>query len=203
MKTVAIVPVKSLREAKTRLSDALSPHERATLTHDLLDHVLEAIAESGAVDEVGVISPDFYGLSLPLWVTPIEQTRQGLNGILEQGRRWAAIERADALMVIFADLPHLTPDDLRNIKALGSKVGTVVLAPDRHGEGTNIMLSNPVEMAYFAFGPHSFHKHWNEARKAGAHVEVYTSPGTTLDIDTPDDLALLVESSKFKVQSGR
>ena len=201
MKTVAVVPVKSLREAKSRLSDALSPQERATLTHDLLDHVLDALDVSGVVDSVGVISPDFYGLSLPLWVTPIEQTRAGLNGLLEHGRQWAISEGADALMVIFADLPLLTPDDLRNIKELGRSTGTMVLAPDRHEEGTNVMLAHPVELAHFAFGPHSFHKHQAAAREASAHVKIYKSPGTSLDIDTPDDLALIVQSRRSKVQS--
>ncbi|HKP51198.1 MAG TPA: 2-phospho-L-lactate guanylyltransferase [Chloroflexia bacterium] len=188
MKTVAVVPVKSLREAKSRLSGALTPQERATLTHDLLDHVLGTIYESGAVDAVGVISPDFYGLSLPLWVVPIEQTKQGLNGLLEHGRQWAMAEGADALMVIFADLPLLTPGDVRSIIELGRDRGTVVLAPDRHGQGTNVMLSHPVELAHFAYGPNSFKAHQDAAREAGAHVEIYTSPGTALDVDTPDDL---------------
>jgi 2-phospho-L-lactate guanylyltransferase len=202
VKTVAVVPVKSLREAKSRLSGALTPQERATLTHDLLDHVLGAIYESGAVDAVGVISPDFYGLSLPLWVVPIEQTKQGLNGLLEHGRAWAISEGADALMVIFADLPLLAPGDIRNIIELGKPGGTVVLAPDRHGQGTNIMLSHPVELARFAYGPHSFQAHQTLAREAGAYVEIYDSPGTALDIDTPDDIAQadLSDRSGFKIQ---
>jgi 2-phospho-L-lactate guanylyltransferase len=193
VKTVAVVPVKSLREAKSRLSGALSPQERATLTHDLLDHVLDTLEASGAVDSVGVISPDFYGLSLPLWVTPIEQTRDGLNGLLEHGRQWAISEGADALMVIFADLPRLTPDDVRNIKELGKSAGTIVLAPDRHEEGTNVMLAHPVELAHFAYGPRSFQKHQAAAHKVGAQIQIYLSPGVSLDIDTPDDLALLNE----------
>jgi len=201
VKTVAVVPVKSLREAKSRLSGALTPQERATLTHDLLDHVLGAIYESGAVDAVAVISPDFYGLSLPLWVVPIEQTKQGLNGLLEHGRTWAMSEGAGALMVIFADLPLLTPGDIRNIIELGKHSGTVVLAPDRHGQGTNIMLSHPIEMARFAYGPHSFQEHQTLAREAGAHVEIYNSPGTTLDIDTPDDMAQVTLSNSPKSKS--
>lgn len=197
MKIVVVVPVKSLREAKSRLSDALSPHERATLTHDLLDHVLSAIVESEVADAVGVISPDFYGLSLPLWVTPIEQTREGLNGLLENGREWAIQEGADALMIIFADLPLLTSDDIRSIVRLGAAPNTVVLAPDRHMAGTNVMLAHPVELAHFAFGPGSFARHGAAASKAGARLEIYTSPGTALDVDTPDDLGK-VQRSKWR-----
>jgi len=201
VKTVAVVPVKSLREAKSRLSDALSPQERATLTHDLLDHVLSTIQASGVVDAVGVISPDFYGLSLPLWITPIEQTREGLNGLLEHGRQWAIQEQADALLISFADLPLLTPEDVRVITQLGKSPNTVVLAPDRHMVGTNLMLAHPIDLAHFAFGPGSFSRHRAAALKAGANIEIYTSPGTSLDIDTPDDLER-VQSSRFKVQSG-
>ena len=188
MKTVAVVPVKSLREAKSRLSGALTPQERASLSHDLLDHVLTAIYESQAVEAIGVISPDFYGLSLPLWVVPIEQTKLGLNGLMENGREWAISEGADALMVIFADLPLLMPGDVLSMKELGRHKGTLVLAPDRHGQGTNVMLSHPVELAHFAYGPHSFQQHRAAALEKGAHVQIYTSPGTSVDVDTPDDL---------------
>jgi 2-phospho-L-lactate guanylyltransferase len=91
-------------------------------------------------------------------------------------------------MVIFADLPLLSESDLVEISEFGRETGTLVLAPDRHGHGTNVMLSHPVTLARFAFGTGSYHKHRRRALEDGANVNTYHSIGTALDLDTPDDM---------------
>src|SRR5215213_1577256 len=58
VKTVAVVPVKSLDQAKTRLASILSPEERALLARDMLSHVLDALLSSTDIDGVAVISPN-------------------------------------------------------------------------------------------------------------------------------------------------
>jgi 2-phospho-L-lactate guanylyltransferase len=95
------------------------------------------------------------------------------------------------VLVAFADLPALTADDISRIVELGEAPNTVVLAPDRHGTGTNLLLSHPASLARFAFGRGSFAAHTHLAQEAGARVEVYRSLGSGLDIDTPDDLEFL------------
>ena len=191
MKTVAVVPVKSLHEAKSRLSGVLSGAQRSALMVSLLRHVLDTLRLSGAVDEIAVISPTAEGLGLPPGVAFIRQDRVGLNNLLEQGREWAASRGAGALMVIFADLPLVSPREIVEIVALGQVRGTAVLAPDRHGSGTNVLLASPPALARFAFGTDSYRAHQALHREAGAHVETYISTGTSLDLDTPDDLDYL------------
>ncbi|HET9493890.1 MAG TPA: 2-phospho-L-lactate guanylyltransferase [Chloroflexia bacterium] len=191
MKTAAIVPVKGLGLAKSRLGGIFTAEERALLVLDMLAHVLGVLRDSGAVDEVAVVSPSPEELPLPEGVHALKQRRSGLNAALEQGRRWAVSRDADAVLVAFADLPALTARDISRIAKLGRAKGTVVLAPDRHGTGTNLMLAHPAQMARFAFGPGSFAAHNRLAEEAGAHVRVYRAYGTGLDIDTLDDLEFL------------
>ncbi|HEY0070615.1 MAG TPA: 2-phospho-L-lactate guanylyltransferase [Chloroflexia bacterium] len=191
MKTVAVVPIKGLLHAKTRLASRLSPTERATLARDMLAHVLGAIEASGAVAAVAVISPQPEELDLPPGVTALLQIEDGLNALLEQGREWATAQGADALMVVFADLPLLLPADIERIVHLGKSTNSIVLAPDRHNQGTNIMLLHPPALIPFAFGPSSYEAHRTAALQARARLEVYRSCSTALDIDTPDDLACL------------
>lgn len=189
MKTLAVVPVKSLREGKSRLTSALSPEERSTLTLSMLNHVLATIRESGVISSIGIVSPNSAELQLPDDIAVIEQTRSGLNNHLEEGREWAISNGADALMIIFSDLPLLTPDDIRAITRMGKTKRTVVLAPDRHGGGTNIMLTHPVPLSTFAFGQGSYQKHSAQTLAQGCRIETYISDSTSLDIDTPDDLS--------------
>ena len=191
MKTVAVIPVKGLHNAKTRLATVLSPQERGALVGEMLSHVLDALRASGVIDSIAIVSQQRDELDLPPYVAVIPQTRQGLNNLLEEGREWAQTEGADALLVLFADLPLLTPQEIASMVREGESTGTIVLAPDRHGSGTNALLSHPVGLAHLAFGPSSFEAHMALAKSAGAHVRVYRSAGTELDIDTLDDLAWL------------
>src|SRR5689334_3808010 len=108
VRTVAVVPVKGLSEAKTRLASILSPEERALLVLDMLSHVLDALISSRKIDAIAVLSPDPAELHLPLGVESIVQRGDGLNNVLEEGRRWAIQHDADSLLVVFADLPLLS-----------------------------------------------------------------------------------------------
>src|SRR5262245_31867819 len=152
VKTIAVVPVKALGEAKTRLAGVLSPEQRAALTLEMVHHVLDAITRSGVVDVVAVIGPDPEGLDLPADVVYVKQAREGLNHAVGQGKEWAIEQGADAFMVVLGDLPLLTPGDIAHVVELGLNSGTVALAPDRHDAGTNIMLAHPASLARFAFG---------------------------------------------------
>ncbi|HEX8599695.1 MAG TPA: 2-phospho-L-lactate guanylyltransferase [Chloroflexia bacterium] len=194
MKTVAVVPIKALLHAKSRLADRLSPAERAELAVDMLAHVLDALQQSGVIAEVAVISPRPEELHLPPGVTPLLQVEDGLNALLEQGRDWATARGANALLLAFADLPLLQPPDIKQIVRLGKSPRTVVLAPDRHNQGTNLMLLHPPALIPFSFGPNSYDAHRADTLTAWARLEVYRSPGTSLDIDTPDDLAYLEQA---------
>ncbi|MFL5733628.1 MAG: 2-phospho-L-lactate guanylyltransferase [Chloroflexia bacterium] len=193
MKIVALVPVKSLAEAKSRLAEALSPAQRRALALDMLRHVLASIVSSGAVDRIAVISPEPDTLPLPPGTIPLTQSRSGLNNVLEQGRVWAASTGAEALLVAHADLPLLNPEDIRAMAALADAPNTVVLAPDRHQVGTNLMLVRPLARAHFSFGTRSYQIHRSKYTESGMAVETYISRGTSLDVDTPVDLAYLAE----------
>jgi 2-phospho-L-lactate guanylyltransferase len=134
---------------------------------------------------------------LPEGVVLIEQSRSGLNTLLEQGREWGEDAGADALLVIFADLPLLLVEEIEEMLALGRGENTIVLAPDRHRTGTNAMLAHPASLARFAFGENSLARHRALAEEAGATVVEYFSEGTSFDVDTPDDLAL-VKSKRLR-----
>jgi 2-phospho-L-lactate guanylyltransferase len=188
------VPIKALLHAKSRLANRLSPAERGELAFDMLAHVLDAVQQSGVIAEVAVISPRPEELHLPPGVTPLLQTEDGLNALLEQGRDWSTLQGADALLLAFADLPLLHPSDIKQIVRMGRTPRTVVLAPDRHNQGTNLMLLHPPALIPFSFGPNSYDAHRADTLTAWARLEVYRSPGTSLDVDTPDDLAYLEQA---------
>src|SRR5215210_4045402 len=100
MGTVAIVPVKALAEAKTRLAAVLAPPERAALTLHTLRSVLAAL-DLPEIEDRLVVSPDETVLQEArdngAW--GLRQVGGGLNEGLEQARAQAITHGADAILI--------------------------------------------------------------------------------------------------------
>jgi GNAT superfamily N-acetyltransferase len=75
--------------------------------------------------------------------------------------------------------------------AVDRDLGCVVV-PDRHGEGTNALLLCPPDAIEPAFGPGSRERHTASAAAADVAYAVEEVPTLALDIDTGQDLELLV-----------
>lgn len=197
--TIAVVPIRGLTEAKTRLAGTLPPELRETLTWRMLRGVVRA-ALAAPVEAVVVVSPDPDALelvgSLDERVVPLVQADDtpGLDAAVDRGRAWALDHDVDRMLVLFGDLPLLSADDVRSIAALEAPV---VLAPDRAGTGTNALmlrLTVPSTRSFtFSYGPQSFVRHRTEAERLGLNLAVTATPGTAVDLDTPDDWRRLVE----------
>jgi 2-phospho-L-lactate guanylyltransferase (CobY/MobA/RfbA family) len=76
----------------------------------------------------------------------------------------------------------------------------VVIAPDRHEKGTNALLMSPAGLINYDFGEDSFQRHCDRTRKAGARLEIVNLPSFALDLDLPEDLALLKKYTDLKIR---
>ena len=54
----ALIPVKSLAEAKSRLATHMTQEQRSRLVLTMLHHVLCTLQESGLLEQISVVSPD-------------------------------------------------------------------------------------------------------------------------------------------------
>lgn len=193
VKTLAVIPINRLAAAKSRLAPALSDAGRRELALWMAGRVLDAVKRSGAADEIAVVSPDEGALA---WARaygaiPIAQEHGGLNAGLALAREHALARGADALLVLLGDLPRLTPGEVARLVSAeeqAQSAHSVVLAPDREGQGTNGLLLRPPDLLPFAYGPGSFERHRAIARAFGVEPLVVVSPGLAFDVDTPADL---------------
>lgn len=191
----AIIPIRSLTAGKTRLAGALTPDDRSVLIRAMFGHVArEALAAPG-IDRVVVVSLDpealAFAQSIDRRIETVLQPAEtaGLLPALEQGRDLAIANGASALLILFADLPLLHAEDINDLLDIDQPV---VLAPDRHGIGTNAMLlrlTHPKAHRFpFAFGEASYARHLTAARRRRIPAATFTAAGTAFDLDTPDDL---------------
>jgi len=121
-----------------------------------------------------------------------------LNQALQQATRAALGSGASDVLILPADLPLITGEDVRALVALKGAPPLVVLAPDRRQSGTNALLVSPAGLIEYGFGPSSFDRHRAAALAAGARVLVCERPGLALDLDLPEDLGLFREATGGK-----
>jgi 2-phospho-L-lactate guanylyltransferase len=194
-----IVPVRALEGAKSRLGAVLDAEERRDLVLGMLLRTVAAATTTPGVIEVIVVSPDPEVLAVAhaAGARPLHQQSRGLNPAFQEARAAAGGER---LLLLPADLPTITSDDLAGILAAGDAAGTpsVVLAPDRHRRGTNALLLDPPDAIDPAFGGDSRAGHTWLAESADVPF-IELAGVLELDLDTPEDLLLAEQAREAAV----
>jgi 2-phospho-L-lactate guanylyltransferase len=190
----ALIPVKDLTMTKSRLTPPFSIDERAALTIDMLMRVLAVCRASRRFARITVVSPDETVLMIAeeMGAAPLRQQSTGLNPALDEARADAMTRGAEAIMVLHADLPRLTADEIGGMIDLLPVPPAAVLAPDDTGTGTNALLLAPPDALPFHFGVGSFALHRGAAEARGLRHAIAHAPGIAGDIDTPDDVHRLV-----------
>lgn len=189
----AIVPVKPLRRGKSRLSGILSLEARTALNHYLLSNTLETLASVSEIEHSLVVSRDPEALTIAREYgarTVQEQGSPQLNIALARATLVALNHSVQGVLIVPADLPLITADDIREVVKRAVDPPVVVITPDRHNQGTNALLISPPGLIQYEYGPGSFQRHCILARKAGARLEICERGAVALDIDIPEDLEL-------------
>lgn len=190
MRAWAIVPVKSLRQAKSRLAPVLTPNQRATLGRALLARTLDVLTVQSVLAGVLVVSADPTALDLAKakGAVALMEIEVSLNAALAQATAWLVERGAEATLVLPADLPLLSGEDVAGLVTRAEPAPAVVLAPDRREQGTNAFLSVPPSLIPYAFGAGSFARHQELCQVRGVPCRLYRSPGLAFDVDLPEDL---------------
>lgn len=192
MTTWAIVPVKPFVRAKSRLASVLTPEQREALAERMLRHGLATLSSVPAIAGIMVISRDTKVLAIAREYgaqTVQESGAPELNAALMRATELARLRGATSVLVLPADLPIYTVQDIEEVLQLGRYSQTVVLVPDRNEDGTNAMLINPPALIPYSFGTGSFQRHCDLAKQHGATLKIHRSERLSVDIDTPSDLA--------------
>jgi len=196
MTTIAILPIKTLDRAKKRLATELDPTPRRALVEAMFSDALIALRRAATVDSVIVVTPDHvaqrigagYGADI------VEDADAGHNDAAQRGIEHAIKLGADRALLVPGDCPLLDPDELDSLAGRRLRADSVLIVPDRHGTGTNALLIAPPDALAPSFGEGSHERHLEQARAAGLTAESVSVPSLALDVDTPEDLAMLTEA---------
>ena len=192
----AVVPVKRLAQAKSRLRPVLSDAARREFVLAMLEDVLRLTLGQPAIATTAVVSADDDALAFArrIGAQPIRepQSVRGLNAALAFAADALARRGASGLLVLPADVPLATPIDIESILTAW-KEAPVVLCPSQSG-GTGALALRPPQAIPFCFGPRSFAAHRRAAIECGLPVAVVDQSGLALDIDRPQDLRAVLSA---------
>jgi 2-phospho-L-lactate guanylyltransferase len=190
----AIVPIKPLRRGKSRLSEILSDEQRYQLSHQLFLSTIQVLRQVDAISEIIVVSRDSDVLTeaRDLGVrTVTENGSPELNNALRRASVFCKAFATEGVLIIPADLPLLQPEDVSAF--IGARTGPpmTVISPDRRRQGTNMLLIDPSDLITFSYGIDSFNIHCALTQSAGAQLIIHENERIALDLDIPEDYALL------------
>ena len=202
MKTWALIPVKTLKDSKSRLARVLTEKERINLTRHLLVQLLDVIEKVPALDIALVVSSDMEVLELAQEHSALilsEKKQNGLNEALCQAKQYAHDHYCESILVLPCDLPFVQEEDIELFLSAAETqdsepddesapdMRTMIISPDQSGKGTNALFLYPVSSFNFQFGPESFKRHLREAAHQGMTSRIVDPPGLTFDLDTEED----------------
>ena len=198
-----VVPVRGFDDAKSRLSASLSPVQRRTLARNCATGVLRR--DVPCLKFVVCDDDEVETWARTCGAIPIRVESRGLNASLHEATPHIVENYpADMLMIVHADLPlpneldrviavlqsALDDDSSSDFKNDFNNNGRVLINPDRHRDGTNVLALSQslIGKWQFAYGENSFTHHQHEAHRLNCQVDIFESKYLGFDIDTSEDL---------------
>lgn len=179
MLNTVIIPVKSFAMGKRRLSGALDPGVRATLSRALADHVAGTAAAAGLIPLLVTADAEVAEWATRSGYPSLADPGEGLDAAVASGVEWSLMS-GGTWLALHSDLPLLKASDIGSLTTMLEHRESVI-APSADGGTSAIGGREPIS---FSFGVASFHRHLPRLVDPG----VVARTGLLHDVDSPADL---------------
>lgn len=190
----AVVPLKSLTDAKQRLASILDAPARRRLMVAMIRDVLAALQGVPAITGILLVSRDPMAeelakeFNLECFANPADEDLNSALGAALADLQQRGVATA---IVLPGDLPLIRSADISAMLAKCNRENELLIVADLESDGTNCLIASPPNAITLQFGPGSFDRH-GEAAKAAALTLITPSPNDAwLDIDEPADFETL------------
>jgi 2-phospho-L-lactate guanylyltransferase len=190
----AVIPMKDSGQAKQRLAGVLSGMQRQQLALAMFEDVLAVLASARELAGILVVTIDPAATAIAARYRARicgDGARDGHTGAVAAAARRLATEGLD-MLVLPGDIPLVQAGDIRQLMAVHGSAPAFTIVPARDEHGSNAILCSPACAVPLRFGDDSFFPHLAAAKARGIEPKAVQLPRIALDIDTPDDLTLLL-----------
>jgi 2-phospho-L-lactate/phosphoenolpyruvate guanylyltransferase len=191
MKIAAVIPMKSLHSAKSRLSNILTAQQRKNLAMYLLDATIKELKKSNFISEIIIVSND---KALKQYTCLnnlkfIKDSDEGVNQAVILADKYCIDNGINANIVIPQDLPFISAKEIDEICTLSNKYHKcIIICPSKRFDGTNILFRKPPDVIKTHYDNNSYMNHLKEAYKFKIPIESLDIVKLRFDLDTKEDL---------------
>lgn len=191
MKIAAVIPMKSLHSAKSRLSNILTAQQRKNLAMYLLDATITELKKSNFISEIIIVSIDkaVENYSCLNNLKFIKDSDEGVNKAVILADNYCINNGINANIVIPHDLPFISAKEIDEICTISNKYHKcIIICPSKRFDGTNILFRKPPDVIKTHYDDNSYMNHLKEAYKFKIPVESLDLVKLRFDLDTKEDL---------------
>lgn len=191
MKIAAVIPMKSLHSAKSRLSNILTAQQRKNLAMYLLDATIKEIKKSCIISEIIIVSNDkaVKNYSCLNNLKYIKDSEEGVNKAVILADNYCIDNGINANIVIPHDLPFISAKEIDKICTMSNKYHKcIIICPSKRFDGTNILFRKPPDVIKTHYDDNSYMNHLKEAYKFKIPIESLDIVKLRFDLDTKEDL---------------
>lgn len=195
MKVSALIPVKTFRNAKQRLSPLLGSADRELLAEVMFRDALRQVMQARGLASTYVVTGDarVSEISHSFGAQVVrEKVERGETEAVEFAFEELKRRGCHVVLVIPGDMPLVRSADIEHLLKqlpegdLSSPFALLVPSHDRMG--TNALLLSPPGVIKLRFGYDSFSYHLGQVAAKGLPLRVLENERLALDIDEPRDL---------------
>jgi 2-phospho-L-lactate guanylyltransferase len=191
MKIAAVIPMKSLHSAKSRLSTILTAQQRKNLAMYLLDATIKELKKSNFISEIIIVSNDkaVKNYSCLNNLKFMRDSDEGVNKAVILADNYCIDNGINANIVIPPDLPFISAKEIDEICTISNKYHKcIIICPSKRFDGTNILFRKPPDVIKTHYDDNSYMNHLKEADKFKIPIETLDIVKLRFDLDTKEDL---------------
>jgi 2-phospho-L-lactate/phosphoenolpyruvate guanylyltransferase len=191
MKIAAVIPMKSLHSAKSRLSNILTAQQRKNLAMYLLNATIKELKKSNFISEIVIVSSDeaVKNYSSLNNLKFIKDSDKGVNKAVILADKYCVDNGINANIVIPQDLPFISAKEIDEICTISNKYHQcIIICPSKRFDGTNILFRKPPGVIKTHYDDDSYMNHLKEASKFKIPIESLDIVKLRFDLDTKEDL---------------
>ncbi len=199
------IPSKQPELAKRRLASLLSPDELRSLHFAMLEDVLSAAVGVSGLDGICVITicPDVAAMAQRYGALVLQESAlRGHRKAVALAARHLKAEGVDQMMTLPGDVPMVTSQDIEKVLSAHNAPNMMTFVPDYCELGSNCVILNPDAAPALRIGSGKFSTHIRAAGEFGFDPQILRNPNIAQDIDTPDDLLVLLRHDQ-ETRAGR
>jgi len=196
LKTLAIIPVKTFTQAKTRL--ALSKIQKECLCKIMLEEVLRTISKSKSIDNIAIVSKDEDAMKLGKQFGALEiyDNDQGVNTAISLADKYLSDKGYDCSVIFPQDIPIMEPSDIDNLLSFLKSSSSVIIVPSLQFNGTNALVRCPANIMETQYDRGSYSYQLKAAKTVTQNVSIAFIRRIMLDIDDDSDLQYIIKQNE-------